>query len=119
VSTIESIHQLFQRFKPDAATDLNATYLFTVHGEGGGSWLMKIAGGTCEVSPYEGPQNNDNEKLPADCAISVNGSDLDLIMSGQMSAMTAALSGLLAIDGELGLALQLLPVFFEQEAQVV
>jgi hypothetical protein len=30
-----------------------------------------------------------------------------------MSAMTAALSGILSVDGSLGLAMQLVPIFFE------
>jgi hypothetical protein len=119
VSTIQSINELFRRFKPDAALDIRATYLFSVHGEGGGSWLVKIADGTCDVSPCDTRQNGDSSKIPADCAIAVNINDLDLIISGQMSAMTAALSGLLSIEGELGLAMQLLPVFFEAETQTV
>jgi len=118
VSTIQTINELFKRFKPDAARSLNATYLFSVSGEGGGSWLVKIADGTCDFAPYV-DNINDNGKMPADCSISVHINDLELIISGQMSAMTAALSGLLAIEGELGLAMQLLPVFFETEAQVV
>jgi putative sterol carrier protein len=116
---MQSINELFKRFKPDAARSLNATYLFSVSGEGGGSWLVKIADGTCTVAPYVDNTNNDNGKMPADCSISVHVNDLELIISGQMSAMTAALSGLLAIEGELGLAMQLLPVFFEAEAQTV
>jgi putative sterol carrier protein len=112
VSTI--LNQLFARFKPEAATSLNATYLFSVNGDGGGRWLVKIANGACEVIPYV--DNNGTDKMAADCAISVHINDLDRIISGQMSAMTAALSGLLSIEGELGLAMQLLPVFFEPQA---
>lgn len=113
MSTVQSINELFKRFKPDAARSLNATYLFSVSGEGGGSWLVKIADGTCDYVPYVGNNGNDIAKSPVDCSISVHINDLDLIISGQMSAMTAALSGILSIEGELGLAMQLLPVFFE------
>ena len=38
---------------------------------------------------------------------------LAMIIDGKMSAMTAALSGVLSIEGELGMAMKLVPVFFE------
>jgi putative sterol carrier protein len=50
---------------------------------------------------------------PADCQITIDSDDLHQIISGRMSAMTAALSGVLAIEGELGLAMKLVPIFFE------
>ena len=111
MSTLQSVNELFKRFKPDAAASINATYLFSVKGEGGGAWLVKIADGKYDIVPYI----DSSGTMPADCAISVDINDLDLIISGQMSAMTAALSGILSIEGELGLAMQLLPVFFEAQ----
>jgi SCP-2 sterol transfer family len=113
----ETINELRKRFNRQAAGDICATYLFTVNGEGGGSWLTKIAKGSCEfilqtgikgAKTDIGPETN----IEPDCMISVESSDLELIMSGRLSAMTAALSGVLAIEGELGLAMQLVPIFF-------
>ena len=114
----QTINELRKRFKPDAARDLNATYLISVQGEGGGAWLVKIARGECEFVPYVGLPAAENNKIPADCAISVHVNDLELIISGRLSAMTAALSGVLAIEGELGLAMQLVPVFFEGQSTI-
>lgn len=112
-----TIEELRKRFKPDAARNLSATYLITINGDGGGSWLTKIADGTCEF--IEQPLPIDTATVPADCFISINAEDLEYIMTGQMSAMTAAMSGILAIEGELGLAMQLVPIFFEGQAPFI
>ncbi len=112
-----TIEELRKRFKPDAARNLSATYLITIRGDGGGSWLTKISEGTCEFIEQAHPV--DTSSVPADCFISINAEDLEYIMTGQMSAMTAALSGILAIEGELGLAMQLVPIFFEGQAPFI
>ncbi|MBS2004201.1 MAG: SCP2 sterol-binding domain-containing protein [Candidatus Obscuribacterales bacterium] len=110
----EVIEELRKRFKPENARNLSATYLITVRGQGGGSWLTKISDGTLEMTqqpPGDAPQ--------ADCMISVEADDLEEIIAGRLSAMTAALSGVLSIEGELGLAMQLVPVFFEGQAPFI
>jgi putative sterol carrier protein len=114
VRSHNTIEELQRRVKPENARNLSATYLITIHGEEGGSWLTKIADGNCEFIEQETPDNS-----KADCCISIAAEDLEFIMSGQMTAMTAALSGVLAIDGELGLAMQLVPIFFEGQAPFI
>lgn len=115
----QTIDELRKRFKPDAARNLSATYLITVRGEGGGAWLTKIIEGTCEFIPHKGSGTAGDAQPVADCSISVDAADLELILSGELSAMTAALSGVLAIEGELGLAMQLVPIFFDEQAQIL
>jgi hypothetical protein len=112
----DTIEELRKRFKPENARNLSATYLITIHGNGGGAWLTKINDGQCEFIPHD--QTADGT-APADCLISVDAQDLELIMTGKLSAMTAALSGVLAIEGELGLAMQLVPIFFEGQAPFI
>lgn len=108
------IEELQKRFNKQAAKNVTATYLFRITGNGGGAWLAQIDNGDLTVVPVE------EGKTPSpDCSISVSSEDLELIMSGKLSAMTAALSGMLAIDGELGLAMQLVPIFFEGQAPFV
>ncbi len=111
----QTIDSLRKRFKPSAARNLDVTYLISVRGEGGGAWLVKIANQECEFVPYDDNKgtNGNGNSSPAKCSISVDASDLEMIISGRMSAMTAALSGVLSIDGELGLAMQLIPIFFD------
>ncbi len=102
----DTIDELKKRFRPEAARNLTASYLINVRGAGGGSWLTKINEGNCDISEYSGVG-------PADCIISIEAEDMQAILNGRMSAMTAALSGVLQIEGEIGLAMQLVPIFFD------
>ncbi len=111
----ETIEELRKRFKPENARNLSATYLITIRGQGGGSWLTIISDGALEMIE----QDTLEALAQADCLISVDAEDLELIMAGRLSAMTAALSGVLSIEGELGLAMQLVPIFFEGQAPFI
>lgn len=115
----QTIEELRKRFRPEAARNLSATYLFTIRGQGGGMWLTTINDGDVQFTQLDETSINNQPNAPADCMISVNAEDLDLILSGKMSAMTAALSGVLAIEGELGLAMQLVPIFFEGQVPFI
>ncbi len=108
MSALTVIEKLRKRFNPEAAKNISATYLLSVQGKDGGQWLTRITHGVLELIP-----KHDNPSIQPDCTISVAAEDLEMIISGRLSAMTAALSGLLTIEGELGLAMQLVPVFFE------
>lgn len=115
MSAEKIIEELKKRFNPQAAKDVSATFMFSVKGDSGAKqWFTKINNGTCEFIEVNGGQ----PPVQPDCTISVNADDLDMILSGRMSAMTAALSGVLSIDGELGLAMQLVPIFFGQQASL-
>lgn len=114
----ETIEELRKRFKPENARNLSATYLININGQGGGAWLTKISEGKCEFIEHD-RSKDESGTMPADCMISVDAEDLELILQGKMSAMTAALSGILAIEGELGLAMQLVPIFFEGQAPFI
>ena len=117
VPAVDTIEQLRKRFKPENARNLNATYLITIRGNDGGAWLTKIHDGVLEFEPHN--PTDTAATSAADCLISVDADDLELILDGKMSAMTAALSGVLAIEGELGLAMQLVPIFFEGQAPFI
>jgi putative sterol carrier protein len=108
VLVTDPINELQKRFNAKAAKNVSATYLFQITGNGGGTWVAKIDQGKLDVMPYEAGKTPE-----PDCSISVSVDDLQQIMSGKMSAMTAALSGILAVDGSLGLAMQLVPIFFD------
>jgi putative sterol carrier protein len=102
------IDELKKRFNPQAAKNVSATYILQITGNGGGTYLAKIDSGKLDLQPFTGTSTD-----VADCTISISNEDLGMIMSGKMSAMTAALSGILSVDGSLGLAMQLVPIFFE------
>lgn len=107
----DPINELKKRFNASAAKNVSATYLFQITGQGGGTFVAKIDQGNLEVWPYEAGKTPE-----PDCSISVTVEDLQAIMAGKMSAMTAAMSGILSIDGSLGLAMQLVPIFFDGQS---
>jgi putative sterol carrier protein len=113
----ETITELRKRFNSTAAQNVTATYLFNVTGEGGGSWLTTIANGNCDFVPVT--NGGASGAKPVDCTISIDAQDMTMILDGRLSAMTAAMSGVLAIDGELGLAMQLVPIFFDNQAPLI
>ena len=103
----DPIEELKRRFNAQAARDITANYLLCINGLENGPWLTKINCGKLEVMQFVAGSSPN-----PDCTISISAEDLELIMNGKLSAMTAAMSGMLAIDGELGLAMQLVPIFF-------
>jgi len=111
----DSINELKKRFNAEAARNVTATYLLNVRGEGAGSWLAKIKDGQCEFIKADGNGGANG----ADCTVSIDAEDLDMILAGRLSVMTAAMSGVLAIDGEIGLAMQLVPIFFEGQGPFI
>lgn len=105
---VDPINELKKRFNAKAAANVSAIYLLDIKGLENGPWLTKIDHGNLELLPYQpgtSPKPN--------CTISISKDDLEMIMNGKLSAMTAALSGILSIDGEIGLAMQLVPIFFQ------
>lgn len=105
----EPMNELKKRFNPAAAKNVSATYLLQITGNGGGRWVAKVDCGNLDVKVHESTDK-------VDCSISVSAEDLQMIMTGKMSAMTAALSGILSVDGSLGLAMQLVPIFFDGQS---
>lgn len=103
----DPMEELKKRFNAQAAQNVTANYLMRITGIEQGPWLTRINCGELQVEPYVAGSSPN-----PDCTISISAEDLQLIMSGKLSAMTAAMSGMLAIDGELGLAMQLVPIFF-------
>jgi putative sterol carrier protein len=53
----------------------------------------------------------DNEDLPADCTIHVTAADLQSIAEGDLDPTAAFMSGKLRVDGDLGVAMAIQPLF--------
>ena len=120
MSSVKTFNELKNRFKADAAQNLQAIYLLNLTGENGSVILLKINKGELDISIIQPTLENKDDILNgADCCISASQEDFESILAGQMTAATAALSGILSIEGELSLALQLLPIFFEEQTQFI
>ncbi len=103
------IAQLEKRFDPAIAGSHTIAYVFNVTGDEGGIWLLQIDNGKCQFVPQK--------ELPADpripCYITIDTRDLEMIVEARMTAMTATLAGMLAIKGDMNLAMLLVPMLFE------
>lgn len=108
------IDKLQKRFDPAVAQNHTIAYVFNVTGDEGGIWLLQIGNGACQFVPQE--------ELPQDpripCSITIDTRDLEMILSGRMTAMTATLAGMLAVKGDMNLAMLLVPMFFESKISV-
>ena len=106
------VDELSRRFKPEACRNMRATYLINVRGVQNGAWLTKIDDGSVDFSQVDATEAEENGKKIADCVISIDKEDLADIISGKMKAMTAAMSGVLNIEGDITKAMKLVPIFF-------
>jgi len=103
------IAQLNERFDAALAGKNTIAYVFNITGDEGGIWLLQIANGTCQfILQKELPQD---ARIP--CFITIDTRDLEMILDGRMTAMTATLAGMLAVKGDMNLAMLLVPMFFE------
>lgn len=103
------IDKLQERFDPAIAGNHTIAYVFNVTGEEGGIWLLQIANKACQfVLQKELPED---PRIP--CYITIDIRDLEMILDGRMTAMTATLAGMLAVKGDMNLAMLLVPMFFE------
>lgn len=103
------IDKLQERFDPAIAGNHTIAYVFNVTGEEGGIWLLQIANKACQfVLQQEMPED---PRIP--CYITIDTRDLEMILDGRMTAMTATLAGMLAVKGDMNLAMLLVPMFFE------
>ncbi|HYC00043.1 MAG TPA: SCP2 sterol-binding domain-containing protein [Candidatus Limnocylindrales bacterium] len=102
-----SAKQVFEvmpsRFNAAAAQGVNATYQFDLTGDGGGTWQVKVANGTCEVS--EGAPG------PANITITMAASDYLDMINGKLNPQMAFMGGKLKIKGDMSLALKMQQIF--------
>ncbi len=90
-------------FAPEAVPGLSATYQFLLSGERGGPYHLIVRDRACSI--YEGLHAS------PDVTLSMSADDCLLIMNGQLNGVTAALSGRVKLDGDLGLAMHLKAIF--------
>ena len=90
-------------FQKDLAADLNATYMFELGGEDGGTWFVRISNGELEIG--------EGEKEDPDVVLRADAKDYVDIAEGRSNAMLAMATGKFKIQGNLGLAMKLEKVF--------
>jgi len=90
-------------FNRNRADDLNATYQFTMEGEGGGQWNMRIGAGRADTT--------DGAADPYDCEIKTKPAFWMDLASGDLSAPIAIMTRKVKLGGNPALAMKLSGLF--------
>ena len=84
---------------PGKVAGFNAVYQFIVTGDDGGTWSIRLKDDKAEI--IKGPVDD------AQCTLTVTSEDWLAILSGDLNAQMAFMSGKLKIEGDLSLAMRL------------
>jgi putative sterol carrier protein len=99
----EVIKALPLAFQPDKAKGMDATFQFELTGEGGGTWVAKIADGQCTVT--EGGIDNPS------ATISMKATEYVAIAQGKLDMARAFMGGKIKVKGDMGLVIKLPDLF--------
>jgi putative sterol carrier protein len=91
------------RFSAEKAGDMNASVVFQLSGDGGGSWTVNVANGTCQVE--EGASDSPNATIMMDAGDYVD------MTSGKLNPMAAFMSGKVKVDGDLNTVMKFQSLF--------
>jgi putative sterol carrier protein len=90
-------------FRSNDASDMNVTYQFTMEGDGGGQWSMRIGEGRADTA--EGAAD------PHDCEIKTKPALWMDLASGDLSPPIAIMTRKVKLGGNVGLAMKLSGLF--------
>lgn len=99
----EAIEILPLVFQPDKAKGISATLQFELTGEGGGTWVVKIADGQCAVT--EGGIDKPS------ASVSMEAADYLAIAQGKLDMAKAFIAGKIKVKGDMGLIMRLPDLF--------
>ena len=100
MSAKEFFDGLEARADPAKTAGVNNSYVFDIEGEG--QWKVDVRDGTVSVAEGGGD---------ADVTITTSSENWEKIVSGEMNATTAYMSGKLKIKGDMGAAMKLQKLF--------
>ncbi len=83
----EYFETLQERFVADQAKDVDATFVYELDGNGGGTWTVKVKAGTLSVEPGAVPSPTVTYKMSADNYVKLANGD----MNGAMAFMSRKL----------------------------
>jgi putative sterol carrier protein len=95
-SSTEYFETLGERFLPERAAGVDATYLFRLEGEGGGTWTVTVRDKTLSVSSGDVPSPSVTYQMKA--------SDYVDLANGDLGGVKAVLSRKLKVSGNIVLA---------------
>ena len=84
---------------PDGIKGMDVILLFDISGEDGGQWVVIVADQKIEVSQGEHPNPTTTLRIAAH--------DFLNLVNGDLNAVSAFMQGLIKIDGDMSVAMQL------------
>ncbi len=94
---------LAEHFVPEKAQGLNAVIQFDLSGDNGGQYWLAIAEGKCVAGVGQAENPRVTMKAAAD--------DWVAILTGNLNATQAVLTGRVKIEGDIGLAIKMQSMF--------
>ena len=89
----ETVHE---RFLPDQAKGVQATFVYDLAGEGGGTWTVRIQDGAISVEPGNSPGATVTYKMKA--------TDYVQLANGDLNGAKAFLTRKLKVEGSIPMA---------------
>ena len=99
----EIFNKMPEAFSPEKADGINATIQLDLSGDGGGSWLIKIADG--QIATEEGQANS------PDLTLGMEASDYIALSRGEANPMNLFMAGKIKLQGDMGLAMKFQEMF--------
>ena len=103
MSVAEIFSNMSQNFNAEKAGDLNASVVFALSGDDGGSWTVTVADGKCDIA--EGATDDPT------ATINMDASDYQDMISGNLNPMMAFMSGKIKVDGDLNTVMKFQSLF--------
>lgn len=102
-----SVQEIFEnmasQFSADAAAGVDAVFQFSLSGDSGGSYWIKVADQKAQI--------NQGEHESPTMTLSASADDFLALANGELNAMSAFMAGKIKVKGDMGLAMKLQSIF--------